>query len=282
LNKFVGQSHPIVPLDAVLTSAAVAQRNGASFGVTVSRTLNARYRLNLSIDGARSGPTFTAGALAGIESSRTSFTSAWNTFLAAPGLQTQSVTSTASIVQGSSLEWLATGAIDITLLSTGRSTWYATIGAGLVSDLGAGPTATLTGNYAFTQNPSLNLPFNETDTVVVRSARTTHAVGILGGGWTHDLSRRWGISADARLALSGNGLRMLVDATPTRVLQTDRSREIVLAFGPTPAIEFNNATGGVPPFISTLSGGPLSGFATFTGTGLQIRAELTGGIFLRF
>jgi hypothetical protein len=62
LSNVVGTSHPIAPLDAILTSAASAQRTGASFGVTVSPSLSAPYRLNRSIDGARSGPSYTAGA----------------------------------------------------------------------------------------------------------------------------------------------------------------------------------------------------------------------------
>jgi hypothetical protein len=270
---------PIVPLDTVLTGASIVRRNGATFGATASRALGSRYRLDVSIDAVRSAPTFSSSALAAIEASRASFTDAWNSFVILQGL---TVTSVATINRGGSVEWLATGAIDITLRSTGQSTWYATIGGGVASDPGATPSATLVGHYVFVTGPSAAAPFDETDTVTIESVRAARPVALLGGGWTHDLSRRWGLNADVRMVLGGNGVKTVLDATPTRVLQSDRSLQLIVLIPPNPAIVFSNIRFAAPPFVSTLSGVPVGGFTTFAGGGLQIQTQVTAGLFLKF
>jgi hypothetical protein len=279
LNSNLPGNRSIVPLDTLLTTASIVRPRGATFGATVSRAFGSRYRLDMSIDAARSAPTFSASALAAIEASRASFTDAWNSLIFLQGL---TVTSTATVNHGDSFEWLATGAIDITLWSTRRSTWYATIGGGVVSDPGANPSATLVGHYAFVSGSAPGAPFDETDTVTIHSVRVASPVALLGAGWTHDLSRRWGLNADVRIALSGNGVKTVLDATPERVLQSNRNLQLIAVIPPNPAIVFSNIVGAGPPFVSTLSAEPLASFTTFSATGLQVRTELTAGLFLRF
>jgi hypothetical protein len=279
LQGLVPGQRPIVPLDSTLTSASIRRQNGAAFGVTVSRKATKRLLLELSLDATQSAPMFSPAALSGIESARASFSSSWNALLAGSFLHNATATSTTAIVQGASMEWLATGAVDIILRSTARSMWYATVGGGVVSDPGTAPSVTVIGHLAFNVG-SANVPFDQTDTVVIQAMRAKRPVGILGGGWSHDLTRRWGVTADLRIALSANAVKTLLDARPTEVLQTDRSRELVLIFPSSPSLVFNNAS--APSFNSTLGGPALSSFVTFSGAGLQLRTQIAGGVFLRF
>lgn len=279
LQTFHVAQHPMVPLDTMLTTADIGRRNGAAFGTTISRQVGSRYRVEFSIDGAQVAPTFTASALSAIEASRASFISSWTGLLTQAGLNGLSVTSTSAIANGGTLEVLATGAVDVILHSTARSTWFATLGAGVEYDPGSAPSTTLVGHSVFNVG-SANVPFDQTDTVVIQAVRDRRAIGILGGGWSRDLTRRWGITADVRVALGGTGVSTVLNASPAQVLQPERNRQLILIFPGAPAVIFNNS--GFQSFPSTLSSLPLSSFTTFRGTGLQMRTELTGGVYLRF
>ena len=279
LQTYQVAQHPMVPLDTMLTTATISRRNGAAFGTTISRQVGSRYRVEFSIDGAQVAPTFSASALSAIEASRASFISSWTGLLTQGGINGLSVTSTSATTNGGTLEVLATGSVDIILRASGRNTWFATVGAGVEYDPGTVPSTTLVGHSVFGVGPA-SAPFDQTDTVVIQGVRERRAIGILGGGWNRDLTRRWGITADVRVALGGTGVSTVLNANPTQVLQSDRSRQLILYFPSAPAVIFDNARH--PPWPSTLSSLPLSSFTTFRGTGLQVRTELTGGIYLRF
>jgi hypothetical protein len=276
---------PFVPIDSVLTSAAIARHDGPAFGVTLSKDVGRRYRLEVSIDGAQSAPAFTSSARAALEMSRANFASAWTSLFAEPFFQNVSVSATNAVAEGGTIEWLATGAVDITLRSRPHSTWYATVGGGFVADTRTGPTATLVGQLAFQTPFQLNtgpivVPYRQTDTVVVTEMRPKRAIGILGGGWSHDLTKRLGITADLRVGLSGNGVTTLVDATPKETQTSTSFIDFIVAVpAPSPTVFFSSKPGA---FSSSLSGSPLSSFATFTGGGLQLRTEVAVGLFLRF
>jgi hypothetical protein len=266
----------VTPLDGVLTSASIRRQRGAAFGLALSRTLTPRFGLEFAVDGSATAPTFTPAASSALEASRASFADAFTTFLSPSFVSNQSVTATSTVDAGHREEWLVSGALDITLRRSARSEWHATAGVGLVSDPGTGSAASLTGHYAFLINPGA-VPYDETDSVTITSTRTTRPFVLVGGGWSHDLSRRWGVAGDLRVMLSGVGETTSVATNPHVVVQADRSRTLLLFTETSPSLVFSND----PLFKSSLSDS-LASFPTFVATGLQIRAELTAGIFLRF
>jgi hypothetical protein len=280
-----GLATPFVPIDSTLTSAGIARPSGAAFGVSISKDVGRRYRLEVSLDGTQSAPAFTTAALAALEASRGSFTSTWNALLSEAFVQNTAVSATNTVAPGSSLEWLTTGVVHVNLRARPHSTWYATLGGGFVADTGTGPSATLVGHIAF-QTPfqlttgPIAVPFSQTDTVVVTAVRPKRGLGLLGGGWSHDLTKRVGISADVRLALSGNGVKTLVNATPTETQTNTTPIVFLVNVSPgSPTVFFSSKSSAI---ASSLTGAPVASFGTFTGGGLQVRAQLTAGFFYRF
>lgn len=282
LNAVLTERHvstPFVPIDSAVTTAGISRSNGPAFGLTLSRAVSQRYRVEVSLDGAQIAPIFTAAALGALETSRASFVSTWQSILKPAAFSQQSVSATNAVEEGSRLEWLVTGAVDITLRSKPHSTWYATLGGGLAADTGRGPTATLSGQYAFQFpfGPTL-VPYAQSDTVTIVSARSRRPVGLLGGGWTHDLTKRLGVQADLRVGLGSNGVKTMVSATPKETLAfTPIDFILLLSLNPSVVLVSNQR------FLnSTLSGPPLASFTTFSGGGLQVQTQLTAGFFLRF
>ena len=147
------------------------------------------------------------------------------------------------------------------------------------------PSATLTGNYQFLLGSGPQV--DEANKVTVHDARTRHTLaGVLGGGVTYHVSSRWGLRFDARVALSKAAANTDLDATPyvARLAPAGRG-----ALGGTPSIQFsNNSTDPVTSMgvtavaASSLTGPPLSGHRTFTGSGAMSQANVTIGVFWRF
>jgi hypothetical protein len=265
----------ITPLDPVIGAAATGRSSGASFGIAASRRLSPRLRLDFSLDGADIGPRLTAGSRTAIESTRASFADAFSSMLTIA--TNPSVSSTASVTGGGGIEWTATSSLEIVLRARGRTTWYVTAGGGVVTDTGTVPTVKVTGHYAFNEGSG---PFDETDTVVVHAGQSrARFIGVVGGGWTRDLSRRWALNADLRVGISPSGLTTSVDTTPSRVL-TDPTHGFALGFGPSPAVVFDN----VSQDSNTLSSlnVKLSGVKTFVSTGPQFRVLVSAGLVMRF
>ena len=111
--------------------------------------------------------------------------------------------------------------------------------------------------------------------------------GILGGGVKYQVSPRWGMRLDARVPSAGTPRARLFDATPTVVLgQMPAGRDCLTRY---PTIVFSNnssdpvTAGGVTAVeASTLTGPALTGFRTFSGTGVSSHTDITAGIFWRF
>jgi hypothetical protein len=265
----------ITPLDPVVNSPLTREQPGGSFGVRVGRVISSRLTAAFSVDYSLGKLEMTGASLAGIEASRASYSQMWNAILASPAFVRQTVSSTASIhtVQGHQI--LMTGTLDINLKTQGSVIPYVTVGAGVISNIGDAPSATLAGNYQFLFGGS---PMSETDTLTVRDSRANAFVGLVGGGVRYYVSPRWGVRFEVREHVSKNTGNTLVDAsalvgtlTPTNVAAS--------AFG-NPAIQWSNnrSTGQ----FSSLSGPPIDGFRTFTGRGLQSHAAITVGVFMRF
>jgi hypothetical protein len=145
-------------------------------------------------------------------------------------------------------------------------------GLGLISNPGTSASATLDGQDSF---KLASLSFAEDDHVTISSLRESRPVVLLGGGWTRNLTRRWGLAADLRVAMSGPAETTQVSTNPT-VTHFSPPDVPTIVIGPgLPTVTFsNNGT-------STL-GTKLAPFTTFVATGVQVRAEVTAGLFLRF
>jgi hypothetical protein len=277
----------VTPLDPVLQSAAAARTSGASLGVRVGRAINRRLGVEFTLDAARGRAAFSDDALDGIEATRASFINALNerNGLLASGLGivfiNPRLTSEATIDDERGRQVFTTGALTINLKQRGRVIPYATIGAGVVTNVGDLPRATIVGNYRFDSLGAAAgyFPVNETDTVAL-SVVTAHQhplVTVFGGGARILGSNRWGLRADVRAYISRNTLDVMVDATP-QVVASSPLGAIASTF--VPSIQFSNIFGfGVD---STLSGSRIDGFKTFSSSGTAVHVSVSAGYFVRF
>jgi hypothetical protein len=201
----------------------------------------------------------------------------WNALIATGSgiFLSPSVSSTSTLAtKTTSRETSVTGAVNFALRSNGRLVPYATAGAGVLVRSGDLPTATLTGNYQFR---FLGLaPFNESDVVNVHfTAKERTPVGLLGGGVKYALSPRQGLRVDIRMHLSLNSIDTLVDARPSAVFGNPT---FSIPSATTPSLVFSNTSA----TRSNLTGPAITDLKTFTGSGLDVRANLTVGYVVRF
>ena len=276
----------IVALDPVLAGPLGEQRGGGSVGVRVSRVLTPRVAAELSVDYGFATLRITPENGEAIETTRASFIQAWSGVIVFnPNRVLNSLTSTATLVDGSARRLFTSGALNINLTTSGALIPYVTVGVGVDSMTGDLPSATLNGNYQFRLGSGP--PVDETDTVAVHDARTRHSfAGVLGGGAKYHVSSRWGLRFDARVALSKAAAKTELNATPNVARLTPLGRG---SLGGTPSIQFSNnstdpvtTTGVTAVAASSLTAPPLSGHRTFTGSGAMSQANLTIGVFWRF
>jgi hypothetical protein len=278
VNAALRANGTITPLDSVIGAAAARRGNGGAVGFRVARRFGARYAAEFAFDSASAPLKFTSAAIVGIGTTHDSFVTAFKGLLATGPFSVSNVSATTDLKDSRGSQLITTGVLTVDLLTHGRFIPYVAGGAGVVNNRGDAPSATLTGTYAFSLSiPGLNVPFNETDRVIVRVApRSRDAVGVFGGGLRYTVSPRWGIRADLRAHVGGGKVDTLVDATPTAVSQTP---SLPIASGTSPSIQFSNNQSLAP---TTLSGPAISGLRTFTASGTAIRTNITGGVYFRF
>ena len=276
----------MVTLDPVLGSSLGEERRAGSLGGRVSRELTPRLTAEVSVDYGLARLEITPANRQSIEATRASFIAAFNGLITSnPGRVLKSLTSTAALDDGSAHQLFTSGALVINLVTKGRMVPYVTAGASLNAITGTLPSATLNGNYQF-QNAS-GSQINESDNVTVRDARAGRSVSaILGGGVKYHASPRWGVRVDARVSLSKNGAGTVLDASPNVVLGTLPAGRLALNADPT--IQFGNSTDPVTSLgvtavsPSTLSGPPITGLGTLSGSGVAGHGNVTAGLFWRF
>ena len=271
----------LTSLDPVLTQSATKFSNNGSVGLRVGRRLTPRLTAEVSADYRPSRLELSQTALDGIEASRASFENGWKeelgSGLANSGFVNAVVSSTSEIDNGSGGQIVTVGALTVRLRHDGPLVPYATGGLGAAFNNGRAPNVTLKGHY--TMSPSFNplAMFDESDTVVVQFARPNRAlVGMFGGGFTYDVSRRHGVRVDFRVQMSPNQLDTLVSASPFVKTGTPAAST---SSATTPTVVFSNRG---PSFPETLSGPAITAFRTHQGSGVQFETALTVGYFLRF
>jgi len=275
----------IAPLDVAAQSLFAKRTAGAAIGFRVSRALNERFAAELSVDHLHTPLALTSANLAGVEATRASFVSAWNSLLALPLLaSSRSATSTAAISDHQGGQVSVSGAM-IVNLGKGPTRPYVTAGAGIVTRTGGLPSAELVGRYQFEITPPVLVPvsvpivsrvFDQTDTTVVRASSSTAVVGIIGGGVKRFVTPRWGIRLDVREHIGRNRAATLVDATP-RSAAPSAPGFGTLSIGTMPPLVFTSNGAG-----SNLSGAPISGFTTFSASGWGGQLDVTAGLIYRF
>ena len=99
---------------------------------------------------------------------------------------------------------------------------------------------------------------------------------MLGGGIKYAVTPHWGVRLDVRAHLSKNSVSNLVDANPTVATLTPA----FVAMTPTnPTMVWsNNPSTGVQSSLN----GPINGFRTFAGSGIQTQISIVPGFFWRF
>jgi hypothetical protein len=262
------QSPVIVPLDGALVSAMTTRKPGPAFGVRLERAIKERFAVQVSGDLTLDHLEYTPEALAAIESTRTSYIPALQRALTASPL-TSSVTSVSTLTDHQrATQAFATGAFVVKLRTSGKTIPYIDGGGGVVLNGGNTPQASLVGNYTL-NNPAQLLG---TDTVAITfSQENWTEVGVFGGGFTHDVTSKWGIRVDASEYLFKNTGETDIAVTPTLGFQSIGQ--------PFPLV---NA--GSLKFATTapLSGAPVTASPTFTSSGLQGHLIVSAGFFLRF
>ena len=141
---------PITPLDGVLQNRFAERRPGASFGIRVRRSLGSRFAAELAVDEAFDRLALSTSSMKGIEDSRLSFVTAWNTFFKGVSGGTQMVTSNATVSDRSGRQLIAAGSLVFDLGHVGKITPYASAGGGYISNHAATPSVQLVGNYRVT------------------------------------------------------------------------------------------------------------------------------------
>jgi hypothetical protein len=156
---------------------------------------------------------------------------------------------------------------------------YVTGGAGILSNLGKTPGATLQGKYQFQSFGAF--PINETDVVTLHVSLPDNVfVGVVGAGAKYLASPRWGMRVDGRVYLGSDKMASVVDATPS-VATIGPANLFPLSSASTPSIQFSNNPAGTGP-QSNLTGQPIADFRAFEGNGVRSHFTLTAGLFWRF
>ncbi|PYR78662.1 MAG: hypothetical protein DMF86_05380 [Acidobacteria bacterium] len=265
----------ITPLDDFARAPIARRRTGASVGARLTRTLSARFSVELAVDYHAAPLRLRDDATSAVEPTRASFVTAWNAILATGPFFAPLVTSKTTPSGGRGGQYVTTGVLNVALMTGRRTTPYASVGAGMISARSsAQPRVDLIGNYQFQILGAV--PINETDSIHIRADTSAHrAAAVIGGGVEFAASPRWGIRVDARDLLSGNRTSTRLDAAPSVAMGTP---VFTIASLTTPSLQFSTASGAT----STLSGSAIQGFQTFKVTGIRHDVSIAGGVFWRF
>ena len=274
----------ITPLDPMLTGAAATSSNAGTFGVRVGRRLTSRLTAEVNVDYAPFALELSGTAPGDAEASRATFARVWSEQLATGPWVNVAVSSQSEIEKGTGGETGVTGALTVRLRRAGPLVPYATGGLGGSFTHGKAPSVALKGSYSMDRiSQGLQAPagtvlsYNETDTVSVRFTRPNSAiVGVIGGGFTYEVSGGRGFRVDLRLQVRPNTVDTEISATPS-VRTGTPGATAAFASNTSPTVVISNTGSG-----GTLTAPPITAFKTREGSGWRIDTALTFGYFWRF
>jgi len=272
----------LIPLDDVLKSRFAERGAGPTIGVRATRVLTPRFAAEFTFEAANTALRIDSSSISGLEASRLSFINAWNGVLVLSASGAQSVTSVATTEDNRGRQLVSTGTLIVNLTAPRRLTPYVAAGGGVVASGDDNPSAQLVGRYHYVFPPvSIPIPvpppqlnIDETDTVTIRSAFENRFAFVIGGGVKYSMTPRFSVRLDVRDLMYSNPQRTELDAAPSTVPNPASG----LILGTVPNIVFGSS----PVVRSTLSGGAISHFETFHGTGVIHQIHATGGLIWRF
>lgn len=269
-NLFTGR---VDSLDSMLTSSTAVVGQGPLFGVRLTRHVNPRFSIDLGADFVLQSIHVTDQADAALHSAGSSFRTAFTQLLM---LAATSSTTTASVTidDGSGVQCRVGADLRVHLITTGTFRPHVFAGVSAILEAGTDSAATISGSYQFVRRNAPFPPFDETDTLVIRYTSGNTYGFRFGGGFTHDLSPRYGIRADLAMTLSPNRLRINIDTGPSSVIGSPTG---VTTLGGQPGIQFSTVEG-----VQTTLGLPLHGFETYSGGGWRVQTGVVGGLFVKF
>jgi hypothetical protein len=280
----LGLTNTLVPLDPLL-GTAIGDRKATTFGVRVGRAVGSRLRAEFTFDYLYRAFRFDSESRDAVEQTRVTAEATWQRVLASTGPSSTSSSVSSTKLEGEGSQVMALGVLNINLRASRLSDLlslpprfmpFITAGGGVMSFPGDPLRITLNGANQLTL---ANLThFAEADGVTVEYSPARHTfVGVVGGGFTYDLTRRVGIRSDVRFHLSPNRVTVTLSASPLVVNQSPTG---VIASQTSPSLQMSNdAALGVE---SSLSGPPIADFETYRSSGVNRRLTMTGGIFFRF
>jgi len=277
----------LVTLDPVLMRSLDQGWRGGSVGARLTRALTPRFSVEFGVDYSIDRLEITRQNQEAIEATRASFIPAFTGLITSNASRAlASITSTASLDAGRAHSLLTSGVLNVNVMTKGGVMPYLTAGAGMLAVIGRLPAVAMNGNYQFS-NTTTGARFDETDSVTVADSRDVRsAFAIFGGGAKFNVAARWGVRVDAQMAVGANTSRTILTAAPNVVLGQLPAGRVTLHSDPT--IQFGNSSGPITglgvtaPAPSTLTGPPITGPSTFSGTGFAGHLHLTAGIFWRF
>jgi hypothetical protein len=161
-----------------------------------------------------------------------------------------------------------TGGLVFKLKTSGRTIPFVVGGGGVVLNAGNTPTATLVANYALDKPAQLL----GTDSVTITYSEDSFTdVGFGGGGFTYDITPKWGIRLDAREYWYKNSGTTMLTVSPTLGFQSTGQ--------PVPLVDVGSLKFATS---APLNGAPVTTSPTFTGSGLQGHFTVSAGFVLRF
>jgi hypothetical protein len=265
----------IVSMDPVFSEGVATRSGGPAFGFRLTRRLTPRYALEFGLQRSNSTLDISDSARSAIEASSASFDEAFSGLIGTIPQAGMQVTSQVEAPDDASASQTALTAVLNIALWPGRRPLspYVSAGVGYVTNDAESLHLRVVGNYQF-RFLDTN-PFNETDTVTLRTTDSDSSViGVFGGGAIYELSARQGLRFDVRVHAAGNDLITKLDAAPTVAGLTP---PLALPSNTTPSIQFSSTA----QFKSSLSG-RINDQTVFTGGGLDMRVHVSIGYFFRF
>ncbi len=265
----------ITPLDSAFGGGGASRKSGGAFGIRVGRALTSKLSLEFSAERSLAKLGLTSALQDALEASRASFEDAFRALLSTAPVTNLTVSSQLTTPARANSQTRVAGAVKWTVLSGRKLEAYLTAGGGVMLNSGEGPQAVLNGRYTFRLFGAFVM--DETDRVVVSVTQPkNNAMGLVGGGFTYDLSARTGIRADVRLLVNSTKEVTKLTAAPA-VATATASTTGVLPSVTNPGIQFSTQ----PNVRSTLSG-PNLNLTLFEGSGTNRQVAVTIGVFRRF
>jgi hypothetical protein len=265
----------IAALDDALRSGGGKQGSGALFGLRVGRAVTEKISLEFGIERGLAKMELSDELAGALQEASDSFVESFQALLATAPVTNLSVTSAVTTRDSSSAQTRFSAALKWTVYSGGRLQAYLAGGGGVIINSGEAPQSVLNGRYTFRLFGAF--PMDESDRVVVTlSQKKTNPMGLLGAGFTFDLSSTSGLRADVRLLLSSTKDRVTMTAAPG-VVVGNPPNTLSTDTAISPGIQFTTQSG----MRSTLSG-PNENLTIFTGSGLGKQIAFSLGIFKRF